>query len=91
MVWKLNPKFDLIWSIKEFNALPKKAKDSILFYGHFQAEEGGYILCSDDARFFNHSTSANCKSKVGKTYAIKDIKIGEEITDNYIEFDELFN
>ena len=61
-----------------------------MFYGHYQKEEGGYVLCSDDARFFNHSTNANCKSGIGKTHAIIDIKIGEEITDNYMEWDELF-
>lgn len=90
LVWELNTNFDLVYTHEEFEALPKNAKDSILFYGHFQKEEGGYILCSDDARFFNHSTDANCKSEIGKTFAIKDININEEITDNYMEFDELF-
>lgn len=90
LVWELNRKFDLVYSQEEFDALSDRAKKSILFYGHFQKEEGGYILCSDDARFFNHSETPNCKSEIGKTFAIKDIKIGEEITDNYIEFDELF-
>jgi SET domain-containing protein len=90
LVWELNTKFDLIFNESEFDLLHQNAKDSIVFYGHFQKEEGGYILCSDDARFFNHSTEPNCKSQIGKTYAIKDINVGEEITDNYMEWDELF-
>lgn len=90
LVWQLEKGFDIVLNKKEFDELPDNAKQSILFYGHYQEEEGGYVLCSDDARFFNHSTSPNCKSEIGKTFAIKDINIGEEITDNYIEFDELY-
>ena len=90
LVWEFNPKFDLVWNNEEFNLLPEKAKNCIIFYGHFNWEEGGYILCSDDARFFNHSQNPNCKSEVNKTYSISDINIGDEITDNYMEWDELF-
>lgn len=90
LIWQLNKKFDLIYNKRQFNSLPNKVKDAIIFYGHFQKEEGGYVLCSDDARFFNHSTNPNCRSEIGKTYALKDIKKGEEMTDNYLEWDELF-
>ena len=90
LIWELNPKFDLVYTKEEFDLLPENAKNSIIFYGHFQKEEGGYVLCSDDARFFNHSETPNCKSQIGKTCAIKDINVNEEITDNYMEWDELF-
>lgn len=90
LVWEYVKNFDLVYNQTEFDALPKNAQDSIIFYGHFEEKEGGYVLCSDDARFYNHSTDANCKSDIGITFTIKDINIGDEITDNYIEFDGSF-
>jgi hypothetical protein len=45
---------------------------------------GDHILCWDNARFFNHSCSANCLS-VGYDFelAVRDIAAGEELTDDY--------
>ena len=54
--------------------------------------EGEYILCVDNARFFNHSDSPNCGSfdyssgTLGNTQAIRNIKAGEELTDDYNYF-----
>jgi SET domain-containing protein len=48
-----------------------------------------YCFASDDARYFNHSDDPNSLSAYYEgedecvTKAIRDIKPGEEITDNY--------
>ena len=48
-----------------------------------------YVLCFDDARYFNHSDNPNCKTieslddKEGVEIAGKDIQKGEELTVNY--------
>lgn len=53
---------------------------------------GLYYLCVDNARFYNHSNNPNCYSsdfmfdQLGYTRALRDIEIGEELTDNYNEF-----
>ena len=52
-----------------------------------------YILCSDDARFFNHSDTPNTESREvdGEdeviTVAKRDIQPGEELTDDYRMFE----
>jgi hypothetical protein len=55
-----------------------------------------YILCSDDARFFNHSDTPNTESREvhGEdeviTVAKRDIQPGEELTDDYRTFEANF-
>jgi uncharacterized protein len=52
---------------------------------------GCYILCTDDARFINHSSQPNTidtqEGEEGLTIAARDIQPGEEITSNYEAFD----
>jgi len=89
LVWQFVPGFDVIISKSDFVLLPDIAKDFLAHFGYYNADEGGYILCVDDARFFNHSDDANTDNtqEIG-TVASRDIKKGEEITCNYAEFDE---
>ena len=47
-----------------------------------------YELCSDDARFFNHSDEPNTGSISNDTdVALRDIQQGEELTCDYRTFD----
>lgn len=47
-----------------------------------------FLLCVDDARFINHSCDPNGKSDgPGLTVAARDIAAGEEITEDYREFE----
>lgn len=52
-----------------------------------------YILCADNARFFNHSDNPNThvvedpEDEETADVASKDIQIGEELTVDYREFD----
>jgi len=43
-----------------------------------------YYLCSDNARFWNHSSESNCTydKNFGITTANRDINVGEELTLN---------
>jgi SET domain-containing protein len=55
-----------------------------------------YILCSDDACFFNHAETPNTESRevAGEdeviTVAKRDIQPGEELTDDYRTFEAHF-
>lgn len=91
LVWRLVRGFDQVFTEEQFGKLPQSAINTIEFYGYYQEEDGGYVLCADDARFFNHSKDPNCESKVMITYAARDIKAGEELTDNYEQFDGMFS
>ena len=89
IVWKFVSGFDFALKKKDLNKLPEIAKSWVLRYGYYHENEGGYVICVDDARFFNHSENPNTDdtTKIG-TIAKKDIKKGEEITCNYLDFDD---
>ena len=87
-VWKFTLGFDIKLSKQKLEKLPMPIKKQILNYTYLDQKTGKYILCGDDARFFNHSISPNTthaygKDKYGQTVAVKDIKKGEEIFVNY--------
>ena len=90
IVWVFQENFDLCISDEEFERLPEKAKEHISIYGYLSELEGGYILCMDNAKYTNHSSEPNMQM-VDKFHsiAIRDIKEGEEITEDYFYFDEL--
>ena len=48
---------------------------------------GNFILCSDDAKYMNHSDTPNTRTEGHQTVATADIQPGQEITCNYFEFD----
>lgn len=89
-IWKLNSKFDLLLSKDDVKNLSDAVQAQVLHYGYFDENYQMYVLCSDDARFFNHSNTPNCLDKmVGSedmTIALRDIEIGEELTSDYSTF-----
>lgn len=96
VVWQFNRAFDLVLSKEEVDQLSDAAREQFLNYAYVSKKTGHYILCSDDSRFFNHDLNANTKCQVPKNpdsdealicFATKDIQLGEELTNNYKEFD----
>ncbi|MDP3640141.1 MAG: SET domain-containing protein [Nanoarchaeota archaeon] len=86
LIWKFVPGFDVIVSVKEFNAIPKVAQAWISRYGYKNGV--GHVICVDDARFFNHADDHNTDdSDLEKTVAKRDIRKGEELTSNYFSYD----
>lgn len=103
---QLIPKGTRIWEYREgvdsridenfLQTLPEPAKKQMLNYAYKNPRTGLYVLCGDDARFFNHSDTPNTddldfdKGVVqgeGITVANRDIQPGEEIVSNYRSFD----
>jgi len=98
VIWKFQPGFDLKIEKNELDELSKIAKESFLKYAYFNSTINKYILCFDDARFFNHSDTPNCIEEIssngeeeGITIASRDIQSGEELTSNYRDFDADFD
>ncbi|HZB95540.1 MAG TPA: SET domain-containing protein-lysine N-methyltransferase [Herpetosiphonaceae bacterium] len=87
LIWQFQQGFDIKLSPEALRKLSPPALEQVLKYGYF--EDGEYILCSDDARFFNASRTPNCTSGEQKIYTIaaRDISKGEELTEDYREFD----
>ena len=95
IIWKFKDGFDLKVSKKDINSLSEFSKEQFKKYCYQNKKTGLYVLCFDDARFFNHSSTPNCIGldsidEEGITIAGRNIKIGEELTCDYEEFDKGF-
>ncbi len=97
MVWDFKPGFDMEMGKKEIDELSPPAREQALKYAYLSKMKGIYILCSDDARFFNHSDDPNTTSvdspdgKKNHDIANRDIPRGEELTADYGAFDADFD
>lgn len=95
--WKFQPGFDLKIDKNELANLSEPAKEQFLKYAYLNPKTDKYILCFDDARFFNHSDNPNCidtespDDTEGISVVVKDIQEDEELTCNYKEFDADFD
>jgi SET domain-containing protein len=84
-IWRFVEGFDRFYSPKEFARLPKPARDFIKFHGY--RVDGEILLTVDHDRHMNHSDEPNTYLKNGYAIARVDIRKGEEITNDYREFD----
>lgn len=90
IIWQFHPHFDLEISRQSVDELSPVVRDHIVPF--LYVRHGAYILCADDARYFNHSLHPNTSDDRQKdiTIAATDIREGEEITCNYSDFDESY-
>ncbi len=87
VVWRFMPGFDLLMPKESIEKLSEPAKKQFYNYAYLDKAHGEYLLCSDDARFFNHSDQPNCDDgKEDVTIAMRDIQPGEELLVNYKDF-----
>jgi SET domain-containing protein len=88
--WVRNEEFDRIYNPNDFNCLKKIAANYIAHYGFLEVS-GNWYLCSDNARFSNHSENSNSKSIFDNNgivlycVATINIGIGQEILCDYKE------
>ena len=87
-VWRFVESFDRVYSPQEFAKLPKPARDYIRNYGY--RVDGEVLLTIDHDHHMNHSEDANTHWRNGHIVASRDIRKGEEITNNYRLFDAAF-
>ncbi|MGC2046872.1 MAG: SET domain-containing protein, partial [Pseudolabrys sp.] len=87
-VWRFVDGFDRVYSPTQFAKLPKPARDYIWNYGY--RVDGEILLTSDHDHHMNHSDNANTHWRNGHIVARRTIRKGEEITNNYREFDAGF-
>ena len=91
VIWKLNPVIDVELAEEDIEALAEAARVQVRKYTYLDAVRSRYVLCGDDARFFNHADDPNCHdfpdADGGTTVAARDIEEGEELTSDYARFD----
>jgi SET domain-containing protein len=91
VIWQFKDGFDQKFSVEEIEKLPLAAQHQILHYGYLSKEAPVYILCADNARFFNHSANPNViddAKEEGLVLAARDIRQDEELTCDYWAFDD---
>lgn len=94
-IWEFTPGFDLELSPEEVDHLAECSRERILNYAYFNAQKMRHILCSDDARFMNHSEDPNVmdvgfdngNGNEGEAFAARDIAPDEELTEDYRTYD----
>jgi uncharacterized protein len=87
-VWEYREGFDHRVSTEFVDTLPEPAQSTLLHYCGLWG--GGYVISADNARFINHSTFPNLRTfeEPDMVIALRDIEIGEELLEDYREFDE---
>ena len=97
VVWKYNPEYDKSISLDDFERLSNEEKSDIEKVGYISTESNQWIYPSenDPARYTNHSQFNNLSVVFDKQLSVKPvfitkrgIKAGEELTNNYLEFDQ---
>jgi len=87
-IWCFVEGYDRAWSPNDFARLPKAARDFIRHHGYHV--DGEILLTIDHDRHMNHSDRPNTYLKNGYAIARHNIRKGEEITNDYREFDLAF-
>lgn len=84
-IWRFVEGFDRWYTPKQFARLPKAARDYIKHHGY--RVDGEILLTADHDHHMNHSDKPNTYLRNGYAIASRNIRKGEEITNDYREFD----
>lgn len=91
LVYTASPLLDLNITQEQFDSLDQKEKDEILWWGFFDEPSQMWHVDFDVSKFINHSYDATLTQDENhdEAYlvATRDIKAGEELTQNYLEFE----
>lgn len=92
-VWEFTPGWDLEQERAALDRLPPHVRAFLDHFGYFDPHLGGrLVLCCDNARFMNHSSTPNVGPDYaleahGPDFALVDIAAGDELTVDYGVFD----
>ncbi len=90
IIWKFHPDIDIRLTAEQIGELAGPCREQTRKYTYREKQTGLYVLCGDDARFFNHCGEPNCIDIFNSedlTIAARDIRGGEELTCDYALFD----
>jgi SET domain-containing protein len=85
-IWRFVIGFDRYYSRKAVAKLPKQAKEFLKLYGYQWENE--ILVSMDNDAFTNHSDDPNTYYKNGYVLARRNIRKGDEITNDYRAFGE---
>ena len=91
VVYTSSPLLDVNITQEEFNTLSENEKNEIMYWGFFDDLSKKWHVDFDVSKFVNHSDNATLTQDSTKhdAYLVttRDILKGEELTQNYLEFD----
>lgn len=84
-IWEFRKGYDQMFTPEQFMALPKFARQQVLYYSYYDPRTRVYIMSGDDDRHTNHSDEPNCvlDADEDSTIASRDIMNGEEVLWDY--------
>lgn len=88
-VYRHNLLLDLTLSDSEYSKLTEHEQKLIAHYGYFDKNIKKWHLAHDDIRFCNHSKKPNLKLLKDQLIAKRLIHKGEELTQDYSDFEHL--
>ena len=91
LIYTASPLLDINITQEEFNALEHNEKQEILWWGFFDEPNNVWHVDFDVSKFINHSKDATVTQDESHMdaylIATRDIEKGEELTQNYLEFE----
>jgi SET domain-containing protein len=87
-IWRFVIGYDRYYTPKQFARLPKPARDHLKQHAYRWA--GEILFSVDNDAHMNHSDNPNTYLKNGYALARRNIRKGEEITNDYREFEAGF-
>lgn len=93
LIAKASPILDVDITKEEFNQLTDQEQKELLYWGFYDEPRGVYHCDFDNTKFINHQKEANIHQDDNYLdmylIATRDIATGEELTQNYLEFESL--
>jgi SET domain-containing protein len=91
LIYTASTLLDLNITQEQFDSLHQNEKDEILWWGFFDEPSQKWHVDFDVSKFINHSKEATVTQDENhdEAYlvATRDIKAGDELTQNYLEFE----
>lgn len=86
LIWQFDSRIDRVYSDEEIASLPERAQNFLRIYSTYNEGTALWVLCGDNGRHFNHSSSPNTISNgiaFGQDHAAEDLAAGTELTSDY--------
>lgn len=91
VIYTASPLLDMNITQEQFDSLDEREKQEILWWGFFDEPSQKWHVDFDVSKFINHSYEATLTqdTEYDEAYlvATRDVKAGEELTHNYLEFE----
>ncbi len=91
LLYTPSPLLDVNLTQEEFDSLSENEQKEVQWWGFFDTATNRWHVDFDVTHFINHATNAtitqDTESKETRLIAARDIKVGEELTQNYLEFE----